>query len=69
MIKAAKELQFQDNTELFEYILDSIINGQRSQARELVASVRRSRATGKLLYWIMEHETLDTYLRELKEMI
>jgi len=44
MIKIAKELEMGSNEELFQYVVDSDINGQPSQVRELIKSIKASRA-------------------------
>ena len=69
MIKKAKELNFTSNEDLFWYVYESIVNGQRQQARDLVASIRRSRATGELIYWMNSQEMNSDIFRERKEMI
>ncbi len=69
MIKAAKELEFTSNEELFNYVLESLINGQRAQVRELISSIRRSRAIGEFIYWLNDTPMDISFYRELKEMI
>lgn len=47
----AKEYDFNDSTEYYNYILDSVINGQRQQARNLIEAMRKGDKKQAIVYF------------------
>jgi hypothetical protein len=67
-IKKIKDLDFNTIQDYFEYIADSIVNGQRSQAKELIKDLSKQQRRAALNYFefqIEEGELLD----ELREKL
>jgi hypothetical protein len=46
-----KDLDFQTIEDYFQYITDSIINGQRQQARELISELSTKQKKEALMYY------------------
>ena len=53
-----KEYGFELIEEYFQYIIDSIINGQFTQARSLIQALSRKQKK-ELLLWLVQNKELD----------
>lgn len=62
----AKELDFNNSTEYFDYILESVINGQRKQARDLIEAMRKGAKKTALVYF---YDFSGDDVQEVKDML
>jgi hypothetical protein len=60
LITLAKELDFTIESEYFDYCIDSYINGQRSQCRNLFAKMKKEDQKN-LLRWLKEYGDNEIY--------
>lgn len=49
-----KELEFTKETEYYDYIIDSIVNGQRAQARDLIKAMSKDKTKEAFKYFDMQ---------------
>lgn len=67
--KDLKEYQFSGIVQYFDYVLESLVNGQRKQARDLISCMSQRQKNQFAMYLENECEYHHTHIDEAKQII
>ncbi len=64
-----RQLDFQNIQEVFAYVVESVINGQRQQAREIIGTMSQRQRNQFAMYLENECELHHTAIDETKNIL